>query len=88
MELLNAIDGHSKQKNKTEKSSSSGNGSVSSVEDESGFSSMNSFQDVGLPLVNSTMTEEVRYVYLNSMFILFFYKSHIRYLNELSLKFI
>lgn len=27
----------------------------SSAEDESGFSSMNSFQDIGLPLINSTM---------------------------------
>ncbi|VEN64157.1 unnamed protein product [Callosobruchus maculatus] len=34
-------------------------GSISSVEDESGFSSMNSFQEVGLPIVNSTMTDEV-----------------------------
>lgn len=34
-------------------------GSVSSAEDESGFSSMNSFQDVGLPTVNSTVCEEV-----------------------------
>ncbi|CAH1989087.1 unnamed protein product [Acanthoscelides obtectus] len=34
-------------------------GSVSSVEDESGFSSMNSFQEVGLPVINSTMTDEV-----------------------------
>lgn len=28
---------------------------VSSAEDESGFSSMNSFQEIGLPLINSTM---------------------------------
>jgi hypothetical protein len=30
--------------------------SVSSTEDESGFSSMNSFQEVGLPLINSSTT--------------------------------
>lgn len=42
-----------------EKSNSPPMGSVSSAEDESGFSSMNSFQDVGLPLVNSTVCEEV-----------------------------
>ncbi|CAH1101067.1 unnamed protein product [Psylliodes chrysocephalus] len=46
-------------KTKSEKSNSPKNGSISSVEDESGFSSMNSFQEIGLPLVNSTMTEEV-----------------------------
>ncbi|XP_074028262.1 uncharacterized protein [Leptinotarsa decemlineata] len=46
-------------KSKSEKSNSPANGSISSVEDESGFSSMNSFQEVGLPLINSTMTEEV-----------------------------
>ncbi|KAJ8919895.1 hypothetical protein NQ315_006424 [Exocentrus adspersus] len=46
-------------KAKSEKSSSPATGSISSVEDESGFSSMNSFQEVGLPLVNSTMTDEV-----------------------------
>lgn len=28
---------------------------ISSTEDESGFSSMNSFQEIGLPLINSTM---------------------------------
>lgn len=33
-------------------------GSVSSAEDESGFSSMNSFQEVGLPLLNSTVNEQ------------------------------
>lgn len=33
-------------------------GSVSSAEDESGFSSMNSFQEVGLPLMNSTVDED------------------------------
>ncbi|XP_072400017.1 uncharacterized protein [Diabrotica undecimpunctata] len=49
----------SNQKSKSEKSNSPANGSISSVEDESGFSSMNSFQEVGLPIVNSTMTDEV-----------------------------
>lgn len=43
----------------SEKSNSPATGSISSVEDESGFSSMNSFQDVGLPVVNSTMIEDV-----------------------------
>lgn len=43
----------------SEKSTSPSAGSISSVEDESGFSSMNSFQDVGLPLMNSTMLDEV-----------------------------
>lgn len=33
-------------------------GSVSSAEDESGFSSMNSFQEVGLPIMNSTVNED------------------------------
>lgn len=33
-------------------------GSVSSAEDESGFSSMNSFQEVGLPIINSTLDDE------------------------------
>lgn len=47
------------QKTKSEKSTSPATGSISSVEDESGFSSMNSFQEVGLPLINSTMTDEV-----------------------------
>lgn len=32
--------------------------SVSSAEDESGFSSMNSFQEIGIPLINSTVIEE------------------------------
>ncbi|XP_031349204.1 uncharacterized protein LOC116175208 isoform X2 [Photinus pyralis] len=32
--------------------------SVSSAEDESGFSSMNSFQELGIPLTNSTVVEE------------------------------
>ncbi|XP_066256294.1 uncharacterized protein [Euwallacea similis] len=43
--------------------------SISSTEDESGFSSMNSFEDVGLPLVNSTAMDEVsaRSVLLKSM---------------------
>ena len=40
-----------KFKPESEKSNSPPAGSVSSVEDESGFSSMNSFQDVGLPIV-------------------------------------
>uniref|UniRef100_A0A182T543 Uncharacterized protein n=1 Tax=Anopheles maculatus TaxID=74869 RepID=A0A182T543_9DIPT len=31
----------------------------SSAEDESGFSSMNSFQEIGLPLINSTMLSSV-----------------------------
>ncbi|XP_049819317.1 uncharacterized protein LOC109594591 [Aethina tumida] len=43
----------------SEKSTSPSAGSISSVEDESGFSSMNSFQDVGLPIMNSTMLDEV-----------------------------
>ncbi|KAJ8947371.1 hypothetical protein NQ314_008620, partial [Rhamnusium bicolor] len=47
------------QKSKSDKSNSPAAGSISSVEDESGFSSMNSFQEVGLPFVNSTMTDEV-----------------------------
>ncbi|KAK5643054.1 hypothetical protein RI129_009221 [Pyrocoelia pectoralis] len=34
--------------------------SVSSAEDESGFSSMNSFQELGIPLINSTVAEEVK----------------------------
>lgn len=42
-----------------EKLESPATGSISSTEDESGFSSMNSFQDVGLPLVNSTGIDEV-----------------------------
>lgn len=37
---------------KVEKYGSPAVGSCSSAEDESGFSSMNSFQDVGLPLVH------------------------------------
>ncbi|XP_050312212.1 uncharacterized protein LOC126747536 [Anthonomus grandis grandis] len=43
--------------------------SISSTEDESGFSSMNSFQDIGLPLINSTGLEDVsaRSVLLKSM---------------------
>ncbi|GLV42696.1 uncharacterized protein CBL_03436 [Carabus blaptoides fortunei] len=32
-------------------------GSVSSAEDESGFSSMNSFQEVGLPLINASVLD-------------------------------
>ncbi|CAH0547237.1 unnamed protein product [Brassicogethes aeneus] len=43
----------------SEKSNSPPAGSISSVEDESGFSSMNSFQDVGVPLFNSTALDEV-----------------------------
>lgn len=46
-------------KSKSEKSSSPPNGSISSVEDESGFSSMNSFQEVGLPVIQPPPTEEV-----------------------------
>ncbi|KAF7286395.1 hypothetical protein GWI33_005316 [Rhynchophorus ferrugineus] len=44
-------------------------GSISSIEDESGFSSMTSFQDVGIPLVNSTAIEEVspRSLFLKSI---------------------
>lgn len=41
----------------SEKGPSLKTGSVSSAEDESGFSSMNSFQEVGLPLINSTVLE-------------------------------
>lgn len=41
---------------RTEKYTSPPIGSISSAEDESGFSSMNSFQEIGLPIVN---TEEV-----------------------------
>lgn len=48
-----------KHRQEPEKSSSPPMGSISSAEDESGFSSMNSFQEVGLPLVNSTTCEEV-----------------------------
>lgn len=43
----------------SEKSNSPPMDNISSAEDESGFSSMNSFQDVGLPTVNSTVCEEV-----------------------------
>lgn len=46
-----------KHRQEPEKSSSPPMGSISSAEDESGFSSMNSFQEVGLPLVNSTCEE-------------------------------
>lgn len=35
-------------------------GIASSTEDESGFSSLNSFQEIGLPLVNSTMLSNGR----------------------------
>lgn len=48
-----------KHRQEPEKSSSPPMGSISSAEDESGFSSMNSFQEVGLPLVNSTACEEI-----------------------------
>lgn len=41
---------------KTEKYNSPPIGSVSSAEDESGFSSMTSFQEVGLPVVNTDNT--------------------------------
>lgn len=58
-ELVNETNGLSNQKVNSQKSNSPANGSISSVEDESGFSSMNSFQEVGLPVVNSVVTEEV-----------------------------
>ncbi|RZC42309.1 uncharacterized protein BDFB_006800, partial [Asbolus verrucosus] len=45
-----------KPKHESEKSNSPPAGSISSVEDESGFSSMNSFQDVGLPVVGDEVT--------------------------------
>lgn len=46
--------------NRKDKSPSSpATASISSMEDESGFSSMNSFQDIGVPLINSTAVEEV-----------------------------
>lgn len=48
---FNGVQEKSKFKNEPEKSDSPPAGSVSSVEDESGFSSMNSFQEVGLPEV-------------------------------------
>ncbi|XP_050095000.1 uncharacterized protein LOC126577426 [Anopheles aquasalis] len=38
----------------------------SSAEDESGFSSMNSFQEIGLPLINSTMLSSIGSVDSNS----------------------
>ncbi|XP_022912076.1 uncharacterized protein [Onthophagus taurus] len=47
-----------KYKYEPEKSSSPPVSSISSAEDESGFSSMNSFQEVGLPIISSTITEE------------------------------
>lgn len=50
---------HRRYKVDLEKSNSPPMDNVSSAEDESGFSSMNSFQDVGLPTVNSTVCEEV-----------------------------
>ncbi|KYB28314.1 uncharacterized protein LOC103312472 [Tribolium castaneum] len=50
---------------KSEKSNSPPAGSISSVEDESGFSSMNSFQDVGLPVVGDEVT--AKNVLLRSM---------------------
>lgn len=40
-----------------EKAPSPKTGSVSSAEDESGFSSMNSFQEVGLPVITSTISD-------------------------------
>lgn len=58
-EFPNDSNAFTNPKNKSEKPSSPATGSISSVEDESGFSSMNSFQEVGLPLINSTMTDEV-----------------------------
>lgn len=48
-----------------EKSNSPPAGSISSVEDESGFSSMNSFQEVGLPVVGDEVT--AKNVLLKSM---------------------
>ncbi|CAG9763238.1 unnamed protein product [Ceutorhynchus assimilis] len=50
-------------------STSPATASISSMEDESGFSSLNSFQEIGLPLVNSTAIEDVsaRSVLLKSM---------------------
>ncbi|KAJ8968393.1 hypothetical protein NQ317_012230 [Molorchus minor] len=59
MEFLNDAGVFVNQKSKSEKSNSPATGSISSVEDESGFSSMNSFQEVGLPLNNSTISDEV-----------------------------
>lgn len=50
--------------------SSPATASISSTEDESGFSSMNSFQDVGLPLVNSTAIDDVSFVSLSYLKIL------------------
>lgn len=47
---ITSIKRHLDEKNTT--------GSVSSAEDESGFSSMNSFQEVGLPIMNSTVNED------------------------------
>lgn len=41
-------------------------GSVSSAEDESGFSSMNSFQEVGLPIINSNLEDEICDLSVNS----------------------
>lgn len=48
--------------NREKEKESPATGSISSTEDESGFSSMNSFQDVGLPLVNSTGIDEVEFI--------------------------
>ncbi|XP_030754087.1 uncharacterized protein LOC115880900 isoform X2 [Sitophilus oryzae] len=58
-----------RSKNGDKSSSSPPAGSISSMEDESGFSSMTSFQDVGLPLVNSTAIDEVspRSIFLKSI---------------------
>ncbi|KAH1010217.1 hypothetical protein HUJ05_004546 [Dendroctonus ponderosae] len=56
--------------NRKDKSPSSpATASISSMEDESGFSSMNSFQDIGVPLINSTAVGEVsaRSILLKSM---------------------
>lgn len=47
------------RKNKLEKSNSPGDDCISSVEDESGFAALNFFQEVRLPIVNSTMLDEV-----------------------------
>ncbi|CAH1366742.1 unnamed protein product [Tenebrio molitor] len=53
---ISLISDKPKFKHDSEKSNSPPAGSISSVEDESGFSSMNSFQDVGLPIVGDEVT--------------------------------
>ncbi|KAF5278316.1 hypothetical protein FQR65_LT03585 [Abscondita terminalis] len=53
------LDGNKNRRFKLElEKSSPPMSSVSSAEDESGFSSMNSFQEIGIPLINSTLVEE------------------------------